>query len=190
MHPIFPFIIDVSRVYFLITLIRFLVSNTVNNVCFNSTVSHFHKSGFVWSELRKNENIWFTITSHSLFQVVMCAPHPIPPHPTPPHSISDKHRPRYRLTFSSITISGGCLMRSVAAKQNHKKSHQTRADEIPVCLLSSLCLTARQHLLTHWYDACCAVSLTPLGVSVSSHFSSHRAERVKRGRLAELHSHE
>lgn len=129
MHPIFPFIIDVSRVYFLITLIRFLVSNTVNNVCFNSTVSHSHKSGFVWSELQKNENIWFTITSHRLFQVVMCAP---------PHSISDKHR----LTFSSITMSGGCLMRSVAAKQNHKKSHQTRADEIRVCLLSSLLLTA------------------------------------------------
>lgn len=131
----------------------------------------------------------YLVYYHKPQSVSSCNVRP-PPHPIPPHSISDKHRPRYRLTFSSITMSGGCLMRSVAAKQNHKKSHQTRADEIRVCLLSSLCLTARQHLLTHWYDACCAVSLTPLGVSVSSHFSSHRAERVKRGRLAELHSHE
>lgn len=182
MHPIFPFIIDVSRVYFLITLIRFLVSNTVNNVCFNSTVSHFHKSGFVWSELRKNENIWFTITSHSLFQVVMCCP------PLTAFLISIDQ------DIGSLFLLSPCQVVVLWDQWQPSKTIKSRIKPELMKFASVFCHRCasllRQHLLTHWYDACCATSLTPLGVSVSSHFSSHRAERVTRGRLAELHSHE
>lgn len=139
MHPIFPFIIDVSRVY----------SDYSDQVfglkhC-EQCLFKFHSESFsqIWSCLiRIAKKRKYLVYYHKPQSVSSC--NVLPPSP---HSISDKHRPRCGLTFSSITMSGGCFMRSVAAKQNHKKSHQTRADEIPVCLLSSVCLTAPSNTL-------------------------------------------
>lgn len=139
MHPIFPFIIDVSRVYSDYSDQVFGLKHC-EQCLFKFHSESFSQIWFCLIRIAKNENIWFIITSHSSSCNVL---------PPSPHSISDKHRPRCGLTFSSITMSGGCFMRSVAAKQNHKKSHQTRADEIPVCLLSSVCLTAPSNTLIY-----------------------------------------
>lgn len=141
MHPIFPFIIDVSRVY----------SDYSDQVfglkhC-EQCLFKFHSESFsqIWFCLiRIAKKRKYLVYYHKPQSVSSC--NVLPPSP---HSISDKHRPRCGLTFSSITMSGGCFMRSVAAKQDHKKSHQTRADEIPVCLLSSVCLTAPSNTLIY-----------------------------------------
>lgn len=139
MHPIFPFIIDVSRVYSDYSDQVFGLKHC-EQCLFKFHSESFSQIWFCLIRIAKNENIWFIITSHSSSCNVL-------PPPLTAFLISIDQDVGSLL--SSITMSGGCFMRSVAAKQNHKKSHQTRADEIPVCLLSSVCLTAPSNTLIY-----------------------------------------
>lgn len=88
MHPIFPFIIDVSRVYSDYSDQVFGLKHC-EQCLFKFHSESFSQIWFCLIRIAKNENIWFIITSHSSSCNVL---------PPSPHSISDKHRPRCGLT--------------------------------------------------------------------------------------------
>lgn len=76
MHPIFPFIIDVSRVYSDYSDQVFGLKHC-EQCLFKFHSESFSQIWFCLIRIAKNENIWFIITRHSLFQVVMCCPPPL-----------------------------------------------------------------------------------------------------------------